>query len=204
MAQNRTSFEKSRNKGESGEAMLDDLLMSEQWIVYRPINKDRPHYFDRLATLNKQKVIAIEVKTKARMNFPMRFSHHSEPQPCTGFNRSQWGEYQRFVNDTKVPLFVFFIDDKIGDIHCVNLLLLTLDHSRDISGGKILVWPLKDMTYWCSLNREQVATLSKLDQRNYDFMPAERMQKSAGDDNQQGVFNFMRSVRQPDSNEAHP
>jgi len=68
MEQRQRSFKPALKKGEIGEMIIQDFLEKRGWIVYRPFTKDKAHYFDALATKNKEKVIAIDVKTKARLN----------------------------------------------------------------------------------------------------------------------------------------
>ena len=54
-------------KGNIGEKIIQQYLEGKGWKVYKPFTKGA-HWFDMLACKNKAKVIAIDVKTKARFN----------------------------------------------------------------------------------------------------------------------------------------
>ena len=62
------NFEIALKKGELGENIIREYLEKKGWIVYFPFTKNKAHAFDMLCTYNKEKVIALDVKTKARMN----------------------------------------------------------------------------------------------------------------------------------------
>ena len=80
------SFEVALKKGEIGEQIIREYLEKKGWIVYFPFTKDKAHAFDILATKNKEKVFALDVKTKARLN----------NWPAQGINIKSYKEYLSF------------------------------------------------------------------------------------------------------------
>lgn len=162
MAQKQASFKISLTKGELGEAIFREYLEARGWIVYFPFTKDRPHYFDMLATKDKEKVIACDVKTKARLNLS---------PPSTGINIAAYDGYKRFAEKTQVPFYLVFIDDKSGEVHFAEIK--NLPEGRRISGGKIIIWPLASMKYLFNIEAENIKLLTKYDQRNHIYIAQE-------------------------------
>ena len=160
MERNMTSFEKALTKGEIGESIVRQHLEDKGWVVYFPFTKDRPHYFDMLATYRKQKAVAIDVKTKARLN----------AFPGQGIDRRHYDEYMVFVRETNVPFWLVFVDEMSGDIHAAELT--TLHHPVELCGGKILAWPLSQMKLIAKLSQSQQQEIQRYNQRNHDWNPA--------------------------------
>lgn len=152
------SFEIALKKGEIGEKIIYKILEDKGWIVYCPFTKDKAHYFDILATKNKKDVIAIDIKTKARLN----------KWEATGINIKTHKEYLNFIETTKIPFYLIFIDDKLGTIH-------SLDLRKEIKcfnpTSYLIAWYLKDMKHIGNITNEQIEELSKYDQRKYVFKP---------------------------------
>ena len=155
----RTSFEVSKTKGEIGEKIIQEYLEGRGYVVYFPHTKDRAHYFDMLATLNKDKVIAVDVKTKARFN----------KWPAQGINLKSYNEYMEFVKKTNVPFLLIFVDDKSGEVHAAKITELK---EAFYPIKNIIAWPLKQMQHLFTLTAEQVKELSQYDQRSYEYKPA--------------------------------
>lgn len=160
MATNQKYFEDALKKGELGEGIIRKYLEEKGWIVYFPFTKDKPHYFDMLATKDKEKVIACDVKTKARLN----------KYNAQGINTSHYKQYMDFVNKTMVPFFLFFVDDKTGDVHCAELVKLK-DPKFIGLWNHIIIWDLNQMTHLFKIDEEMIRLLSEYDHRNYDFNP---------------------------------
>lgn len=153
------NFEMALKKGELGEAIIRQRLEAKGWIVYFPFTKNRPHYFDMLATYEKAKVIAIDVKTKARLN----------KYNAQGIDTRHYDQYMAFVKTSKVQFWIVFIDEYSGDIHTARL-----DHLRDpvyLCDGKIMAWSLDQMTSLGKITHEQRTELQGYNQRNYDYQP---------------------------------
>jgi hypothetical protein len=158
MERKHKSFEKSLKKGELGESIIRNMLEASGWIVYMPFTKNKPHYFDILATYNKEKVIAIDVKTKARLN----------KWNAQGINKNHYEQYMAFVNKNNVPFYICFIDDKSGEIHAAELSKLA---NPIFPNANIIAWGLDQMKVIGNIGQEMVNELSAYDQRNYEYKP---------------------------------
>jgi Holliday junction resolvase-like predicted endonuclease len=152
------SFEIALKKGAIGEKIIMQYLEERGWIVYAPFTKNKAHYFDILATKNKENVIAIDVKTKARLN----------KWAAQGIDIKHYNEYKKFMQMAKVPFYIIFIDDKIGDVHLADISKLGEGFNPN---KKIIAWYLKDMKYMFRISSEMINKLSELDQRKYEFKP---------------------------------
>lgn len=158
MATTQKNFNIALTKGEIGESIIREYLESRGWIVYSPITKNKPHYFDQLATKNKEQVIAIDVKTKARLN----------KWAAQGINIKHYNEYKNFIEKVNVPFYIIFVDDKNGDVYSAEL--------KNLKNGfnpapYIIAWELKQMKFLFNIGEEKIRLLSKYDQRSYEFEP---------------------------------
>lgn len=156
----RINFEETPQykKGKIGEDIVKAMLIEKGWVPYSP-EPGRPHYFDILATKDKKSVIAIDVKTKARLN----------KWYAQGINISHYNQYINFVNITNVPFYLVFVDDKIGDIHLANITKLKNPIYPSLG---IIAWPLDQMQKIGNIGGENIEKLSTYDQRswNCDFL----------------------------------
>jgi Holliday junction resolvase len=152
------NFHIALKKGELGEQIIRNYLEERGWVVYCPFTKDKAHYFDMLCTYNKEKVIAIDVKTKARLN----------KWNAQGINIKSYNEYLNFQNTTHVNFYLIFIDDKTGDVHLADLSKL---QNHIYINNNIIAWNLNDMQFLFKISDKEIEELSKYDQRNYDFNP---------------------------------
>lgn len=159
MGQKLANFNIAKEKGELGESIFREYLENRGWIVYFPFTKNRPHFFDLLATKNKEKVIACDVKTKARLNF----------KPATGVNIKAYSEYKIFMESAKIPFYLIFVDDKTGDVHMLDIA--KSGDGKILKNGKIMIWEIKQMQHLFNIGKENIEKLSALDQRNYIFSP---------------------------------
>jgi len=155
---NQKNFETALKKGAIGEKIIMNYLENRGWVVYAPFTKNKAHYFDILATKNKEKVIAIDVKTKARLN---KWS-------AQGIDVKHYNQYMDFMKMAKVPFYLIFIDDKLGDVHLADIGKLKNGFNPN---KKIIAWMLKDMKFMFKISQEMIEKLSKYDQRNYKFKP---------------------------------
>jgi hypothetical protein len=97
----------SYRKGRIGEQIVDDWLIADAWVPYRP-QEGVAHPFDRLmASRDKQRLCIVEVKTKPHRNAYMD----------TGINRSHFGDYGRVTIKHDVPLFLAFVDENTRSIY---------------------------------------------------------------------------------------
>jgi hypothetical protein len=152
------SFEIALKKGDIGEKIIQEYLENKGWIVYRPFTKNKAHYFDILCTFEKEKVLAIDVKTKARFN----------KWEAQGINVKSYNEYINFIKTTNVPFFLFFIDDKNGDVHIADVTKLD---EPIYPTYNIIAWHLSKMKFIFNIGIEAINELSKFDQRNYNYNP---------------------------------
>jgi hypothetical protein len=151
-------FETSLKKGELGEQIIRKYLELKGWIVYCPFTKDKAHYFDMLCTFNKEKVLAIDVKTKARLN----------KWNAQGINIKSYNEYLNFTATTSVPFYLIFVDDKTGHVHLADLNKLK---NHIYPNQNIIAWNIDDMQFLFKISEEEIKQLSEYDQRNYNFNP---------------------------------
>jgi len=151
-------FNISTQKGELGEKIVMNFLEAKGWVVYFPFKKDKAHFFDMLCTFNKDKVIAIDVKTKSRLN----------KWNAQGINKRHHEQYLSFVKKTNINFYLIFIDDKIGDVYACDISKLT---NPIFPNDKIIAWELKQMKFLFKITENQINELTKLDQRNYNFKP---------------------------------
>ncbi len=149
---------KTTKKGLLGEKIITKYLEKKGWIVYNPTTKDKAHYFDILATKNKKKVIAIDVKTKARLN----------NWNAQGIDFKHYKQYLKFTKDTSVPFWLFFVDDKTGRVHCSDITKLK---DGFFPCSSIIAWRLTQMYFLFKISEEDILNISKLDTRNYNFNP---------------------------------
>lgn len=146
-------------KGSLGEEIVKNIFRDKGYVVYLP-EKDMVHCFDMMAIKEKKTALAIDVKTKARLN----------KWNAQGINLRVYYEYVYFKEKYNMPFYIFFIDDKSGDIHYQEI-----DNLRDsftISGGSIICWPLECMVHFGKISQEQIDELSKYDTRTYCYLPA--------------------------------
>jgi hypothetical protein len=150
-------FEKALKKGELGENIIKQYLEERGWVVYFPFTKNRAHAFDMLCTLKKEKVIALDVKTKARLNI----------KPAQGINIKSYNEYISFKEKMNINFYLVFVDDKNGDVH-------SLEIGKPVNSFRIkniIFWHLDDMKYIFNIGQKNIDLLSQFDQRNHDYKP---------------------------------
>lgn len=153
-------------KGIVGERIANDFLIKQGWTLYSA--KEQRHQVDFIA-MKKNKTCMIEVKCKARRN----------KYPDTGFNYSQYVEYKNQIELTKLPLFVFFVDEQLKQIYYCNLteeskpkerngITYPLIYNSDTK-GKIIFFYQPDMKVLCNLSERDVLEIKGLSSRNYDY-----------------------------------
>lgn len=153
------NFEISLKKGEIGEQIIRERLEAKGWIVYFPFTKNRPHYFDLLATYQKEKAIAVDVKTKARLN----------KYTAQGINTKQYEQYKRFTENNKIAFWIVFIDEYNGEIHTAQID--RLENPFYLCDGKIIAWQLDQMICLGKITEDQKQLLQTYNQRNYKYQP---------------------------------
>ena len=148
-------------KGDIGEDIIKNYLELKGWVVYKP-STNKSHWFDNVATKDKNKIIAYDVKTKARLN----------KIEATGIDKPDYLDYKTFNNNINIPFYLFFVDEKEGKVY--YQLLKKLPEPFELKNKtkvKIVCWYLKDLQYIFSLTEDQKNNLSKFDNRNYNYKP---------------------------------
>jgi hypothetical protein len=159
MEMNPKNFEEqaTTKKGRIGEEIIRKHLQDKGWMTYSP-DALGAHYFDMIAMKNKEKIIALDVKTKARLNF----------WTAQGIDKRHYDQYMNFVKQTKIPFYLVFIDDKNGDIHVAEITKLK---DPIFPRKDIIAWPLEQMAYLGQLGDEQIKDLSQYDTRRHSYDP---------------------------------
>lgn len=148
---------KEVKKGDIGEKIVKEYLEKQGHIVYQPITSGA-HYFDMLATKDKKEVIALDVKTKARLN---KFE-------ATGINLTHYEDYKRLINTTQIPFYIYFVDEMEGKVY--RQLLNKLPEPFKLN-KYIVCWYLKDLIYLFDISEQQKNELKKFNTRNYEYKP---------------------------------
>ena len=142
-------------KGDIGEEIIKKYMESKGWVVYKPIT-DGAHPFDMLCTKNKTQFLALDVKTKARLN----------KYPATGIDIRHYNDYKTLTETLSIDFYLFFVDDKVGTVHCQQLSKLPEPFKIT---EYIYAWNLIDMVYLFTISNEEIKKLSNFDSRNYKY-----------------------------------
>jgi hypothetical protein len=167
METTRKNFSVALAKGEYGEKIVRAILEEKGFVVYKPYTEGA-HAFDVLAIKDKKKCIAIDVKAKARRN----------AYPDTGINLSHYKTYCEFSDTHKMPFWLVFVDEAMGQIY--GNTIEELDKKRAENGrnypllweGKnstTIYWPLSAMLVFRKLSDVDIDTLKQLSQRNHEY-----------------------------------
>ena len=163
------NFNKAMEKGNFAEDIIQQILEKKGFVVYKPLT-DGAHAFDIMAIKDKKKVIAIDVKAKAR-----RTKYND-----TGINLSHFNEYMYFSTSHNMDFWVIFVDEYEKSIYGNTLAELqkpyTIDGinypmiSKTSNGKDIIYFPLVIMHQLCTLTEQQASELKAMSQRNYGYM----------------------------------
>lgn len=148
---------KEVKKGDIGEKIVKEYLEKHGYIVYQPTTSGA-HYFDMLATKDKQEVISLDVKTKARLN----------KYEATGIDLAHYEDYKRLMNTTQILFYIYFVDEMEGKVY--RQLLNKLPEPFKLN-KYIVCWYLKDLIYLFDITEQQKNELKKLNTRNYEYKP---------------------------------
>ncbi len=153
-------------KGNVGEKIVREYLHDKGYVVYEPIS-NRAHPFDKLAVKDKENMVIIEVKSKARMN----------NYNATGFDITSHKYYNLLRDKYNLPLFVFFVDEYLQKIYGNKLSILEQHYidkqgieypNFDIVRG-IVLFPLDKMIDIYKLSDFQRKELEMYSTRNYQY-----------------------------------
>ena len=103
------SFEARLAVGSIGERLVDAYIRQRGYVPYYPDpGPGMRHPFDRLiASPDKRRLCIVEVKTKCRR----------EAYEDTGINQSAFDDYQHITSTYAIPLFLAFVDAKLGTVY---------------------------------------------------------------------------------------
>jgi len=146
-------------KGNIGEDIIVNFLENKGFIVYKPITKNKAHWIDIFATKNKNEIYAIDVKTKARFN----------KWKAQGIDVKHYEDYKRLQKKCNINFYLFFVDEKNGEVHCADLNKLSDGFCPN--NPKIKAWYLEEMELVHELTEKQKEQLTKHDTRNYEYKP---------------------------------
>lgn len=160
-------------KGDLGERLVDELLFKKGYVIYKPINIDMPHVFDRLCIKDKEVAIIAEVKTKAKRKY----------YNDTGINYKHYKEYKKMLELYNLDTVLFFVDEEQGYIYSQKLSKLDEIESFDFK-GKEVTYPLiqKGVIYFwfdkliklTKLPEESITELKELTTKNDTYLPENR------------------------------
>ena len=158
-------------KGNIGERLVNDYLHKIGLIVYEPIT-DGAHAFDKLVAKGKERLIIAEVKTKAKRSY----------YPDTGINYRHYLEYKKISENHNLPVWLFFVDEVLGEIYGGKLSDLEQPNSYELNGknysypvvngsdnDKIIYFYQPSMKSVCKLTPEQIEEIKAHSTRNYEY-----------------------------------
>lgn len=164
------NFEIALAKGDIGEQIFRERLEANGWSVFMPVTQGA-HHFDMMATYKKQRAIAFDIKSKARMN-----KYHA-----TGVNQRHFEEYKQFSVRHNMPFWLVFVDEMQRTVYGNELDELEKPVIDSVDGNKypkvvgiktdIRIWSLDSMIYIADLTDEQSGNLKSKNQRNYEYRP---------------------------------
>lgn len=140
-------------KGNIGEALVDEYLLKKGIVPYRPI-VSQAHPFDRLcASADKKRIYVAEVKTKPRREF----------YADTGVDQRHYNDYLNIAMQHNMDVFVYFVDEVRKEIYGGELIsnLAQVRQETHQQTGRILTYPLahKGIIYFPLSAMEHVADL---------------------------------------------
>lgn len=150
-------------KGNIGERLVREYLERKGFIVYEP-KTSGPHGFDKLAILNKKQAIIAECKTKARRN---KFAD-------TGINIKHLDDYEYISAKHNLPVFIFFVDELVGEIYGNTLKELlvprVVDGKQYPSREKgIIYFPLINTKWVCNIGKDEIDLMKANATRSYEY-----------------------------------
>ena len=155
-------------KGNIGERIVKKYFESKGYVIYKCIT-EKAHAFDFLAVKDKKIFLIAEIKSKARLN----------KYEATGINSRHYQEYLTIMENMKIDIILFFVDEhpKEERIYCQRLSVLkTLKTVNKINfpniqiARDITLFSLADMIEVKKLNLEELNELKLYSTRNYNYL----------------------------------
>lgn len=142
-------------KGNVGERIVREYLAQKGFVVYQTNCTEHAHGFDMLAMRNKEQMIVVEVKAKAKRDCC----------PDTGINLKHYNEYKAIQAKHNLPIFLVFVDEKLGEVYGDWLSALEADHSMFRNDTYPYVRPHgrngEPIIYFYQPNMRKLATLTQ-------------------------------------------
>lgn len=146
-------------KGNFAEEVVHKFLEDKGYIVYIP-KTDGAHAFDKLAIKNKEKIVIVEVKAKAKLN------HYDE----TGIEYRHFLEYKKISEKHAIPIYIFFVDEMLGEIYG-NFMSKLIKNSRMAPWGKQILFRISDMERNIhKLSKEEILFLKNNSTRKHQYI----------------------------------
>ena len=152
------SFADRLKKGQIGERIVDEWLISKGFVPYRPI-AGAAHPFDRLvASRDKRKILVVEVKSK-----PAREKYGDQ-----GIETRHYEDYKHISEKYGIRIFIAFVDEDAARIYGSFLDELEKPQGRyPLKYPDRVYFSPKHMRDIAQLTREQCAELRALRVSNY-------------------------------------
>ena len=161
------SFEdfKSTNKGEYGEAIVDEILAKKGYTIYSPVAGS--HLIDRFV-VKKGKVYGLDVKTKPKRKF----------YPDTGFDVADYEKYKKLRAEHNMEVLIVFVDEDEGSVYGNFLSKLEVPYEDNRNSypfksppdrhNKVCIYfPISNMSTIRNLTEKEIEILKSLSS-NYD------------------------------------
>ena len=136
-------------KGNKGEKIIQEYLEQKQYNVYIPTT-DIMHWFDGVATKNKEELFFYDVKTKPKFIY----------YEAQGIDERHYEQYLKLSEKTNSPFYIYFVDDQSGDVHKASLRKLQILKEKgeiiEFKNKKILAWYLKHLEFLFKLTDKQI------------------------------------------------
>lgn len=152
-----------------GERIIKELLEKEGYIVYETTTEGA-HGFDKFAMKNKETIIYVECKSKARRN----------KYPDTGIDIKHYNDYKRISEKYNMDIYIFFIDEMLGEIYGnwlrelekpTKIIHKSVTINYPLKSKGIIYFPLINMNRNIrKLNKHEIQLLRQYSTRNYDYV----------------------------------
>tara|TARA_R100001440_G_scaffold3710_1_gene8780 strand:+ start:811 stop:1281 length:471 start_codon:yes stop_codon:yes gene_type:complete len=150
---------KEVKKGDLGQEIVVKILEEEGLQVMTHKKTSGAHWFDIIAARKKEEIFCIDVKTKSRLN----------KWKAQGIDIKHYKDYMNVIKKYNIQFWLFFVDDKNGDIHAANLKTLK---NPIYPNKEIIAWSLDQMHKVDKIKKEEIKKLTSFDTRNYKYNPA--------------------------------
>ena len=153
-------------KGLIGEKIVRNYLFEKGYLIYSPDHVgEMAHAVDFIGIKNKEKMIFAEVKTKPRM----------KKYCATGINERNAYEYLYLTQEYQIPLYLFFVDEFLGQIYFGEINSLMMPYESDLVypntslANGLMLFPIEKMTKLIDLSDNQILQLGSLSTGSFSY-----------------------------------